>query len=113
MWIVSSFLITGLTHLAQAQPIPQPPPQARDLFSQILEFIYTIAHGIGQVIVNIVQAIVPSVSIPQDLVDPIGLMSILTIFLAVAEIAKRLTWLIIIVGWILILIRISLVIAQG
>lgn len=51
-------------------------------------------------------------SVPTDLVDPIGLLAILTIFLAIASIAKRLVWIVVIAGWVLILIRLALVIVQ-
>jgi len=84
----------------------------RDILDQILAFIYSLGHLIGEGIVRLVTAILPSLEFPTDLVDPIGLLAILTIFLAVATIAKKLVWIVLIAGWVLILVRLILVIVQ-
>jgi hypothetical protein len=84
----------------------------RDILDQILAFIYSLGHLIGEGIVRLVTAILPSLEFPTDLVDPIGLLAILTIFLAVATIAKKLVWIVVIAGWVLILVRLILVIVQ-
>jgi hypothetical protein len=84
----------------------------RDILDQILAFIYSLGHLIGEGIVRLVTTILPSLEFPADLVDPIGLLAILTIFLAVAAIAKKLVWIVLIVGWVLILVRLILVIVQ-
>lgn len=96
-----------------AQGPPQITPDYQDTFSKVLEFLYTAAHWIGEVITNVVQSIVPAVVIPSSLVDAIGLLGLLTGFLAIAEIAKRLVWIVVIVGWALIVIRIVMVVVQG
>lgn len=79
----------------------------RSFFDQVLTFLYTAAHWLGQVVENIVQAIV-GYALPTDLIDPIGFLILLTIFLAISEIAKRLAWVIVVAGWVLIVIRIVL-----
>lgn len=79
----------------------------RSLLDQALTFLYTAAHGLGQLVANIVEAIV-HYQLPADLLDPLGLLILLTALLAVAEFAKRLVWIIVLVGWILIVIRIAL-----
>jgi len=84
----------------------------RDILDQVLAFIYSLGHLIGEGIVRLVTTILPSLAFPTDLVDPIGLLAILTIFLAVAAIAKKLVWIVLIVGWVLILVRLILVIVQ-
>ena len=84
----------------------------QDILDQILAFIYSLGHLIGEGIVRLVTAILPSLAFPTDLVDPIGLLAILTIFLAVAAIAKKLVWIVVIAGWVLILVRLILVIVQ-
>jgi len=86
---------------------------ARSLLDQLLAFIYSLGHLIGQGVVRLLGAILPSLQVPADLVDPIGLLAVLTIFLAVATIAKKLVWIVVIVGWALILIRLILVIVQN
>jgi hypothetical protein len=43
--------------------------------------------------------------------DSIGLLAMLTVFLAVAGIARKLTWIVVVVGWVLVAVRVALVIA--
>jgi hypothetical protein len=82
----------------------------KGILGQILAFIYTIAHGIGQLVVRAIQLVLPhEASVLNSLIDPIGVLALLTIFLAVAEVAKKITWIIVVVGWALIVIRIVLV----
>ena len=91
-------------------PSPPPAPPAGWL-DQLLAFIYTLAHWIGEIIVSQVQNIVP-LDTPAQLVDPIGYLTLLTILLLVAQIAKKVVWGIVVVGWILIAIRILLEILE-
>jgi len=86
---------------------------AQEIVDQILTFIYSLGHLIGQGVVKLVVAVLPSMQFPTDLVDPIGLLAILTIFLAVAAVAKKLVWIVVIAGWALILVRLILVIVQN
>ena len=86
---------------------------AQEIVDQILAFIYSLGHLIGQGVINLVVTILPSMQFPDELVDPIGLLAILTIFLAVATVAKKLVWITVIVGWALILVRLILVIVQN
>ncbi len=78
---------------------------AEDILTTIMAFIYTIGHWIGEKIVWLIQSI-SGVLIPQTIVDAIGLLVILTIFLAIAEVAKKAIWIIVAVGWVLIIARI-------
>jgi hypothetical protein len=71
----------------------------------VLSFIYTIGHGIAAKIVEIIQYI-SGVTIPPSVVDAIGMLVILTIFLAIAEVAKKAIWIIVVIGWVFIIIRI-------
>ncbi|MDR7555432.1 MAG: hypothetical protein QN157_07475 [Armatimonadota bacterium] len=75
---------------------------------QGLQFIYVLAHALGQVIVRGIQTIVPQTPIPSDLVDPIGLLAVLTLFVLLAGVARRIAWIIVVVGWVLIGVRIAL-----
>jgi hypothetical protein len=90
---------------SSAIPPGSPPAPPEGFVDQILAFIYTSAHWLGGIIVNLLEYIVPLQS-PEKLVDPIGYLALLTLFLIVAEVAKKITWLIVIVGWVLIIIRI-------
>lgn len=78
---------------------------AEDILTSVLAFIYTIGHWIGEKIVGLVQS-VAGIIIPQSIVDAIGMLVILTIFLAIAEVAKKAIWIIVAVGWVLIIVRI-------
>lgn len=76
-----------------------------DILTSVFAFIYTIGHWIGEKIVLLIQSIA-DITIPSTIVDAIGMLVILTIFLALAEVAKKAIWIIVAVGWILITIRI-------
>ncbi len=78
---------------------------AETLIENVLSFIYTIGHWIGAKIVELIQYI-SGVTIPPSLVDAIGMLVILTIFLAIAEVAKKAIWIIVAIGWVFIIIRI-------
>ncbi len=80
---------------------------ADDILNNMLTFIYTIGHWLGEKIVGLIQSI-SGVVIPATVVDAIGLLVILTIFLAIAEVAKKAIWVIVAVGWVLIIVRIAM-----
>lgn len=114
--------------LAQVQPQPVPPPPAsvalppadplsiapppapEGFLDQLLAFVYTLAHWAGQLIVMGLDNLLTT-PISQSLVDPIGYLALLTVFLIIAEVAKKVTWIIVIVGWVLIGVRVALEIA--
>jgi hypothetical protein len=79
----------------------------REFFDQLLIFLYSLAHWAGQLIANLVEW-VSGYALPMEIIDPLGVLILLTAFLVLVEVAKRLAWIIVIVGWILILIRIVL-----
>ena len=83
------------------------PPAAESWLDQLLAFIYTIAHWVGGLIVSLVENIIP-LQTPATLVDPIGYLVLLTVFLIVAEVAKKVVWGVVVVGWILIGVRVAL-----
>ena len=84
-----------------------------EVLTKILQFIHTIASWIGGLIATVIHSILPSVTIPDDLVQAIGLMAILTIFLLIMQIAKKLTWIVVVVGWMLIVARIVMIMIQA
>lgn len=91
----------------------KPPTSFEDVLTKILQFLHTIATWIGELIVSLMHSLVPSVTMPNDLVEAIGLMAILTVFLIVVQIAKKITWIIVVVGWFLIMTRIVLLMIKG
>lgn len=84
----------------------------RAILEHILEFIYTAAHWIGQGIVNLIGMILPAVEIPEEIINPIGFLALLTIFLAVAAVARKVVWFVVTAGWVLIAIRLIIVIIE-
>jgi hypothetical protein len=88
-------------------------PGAPDVLAKILEFIYTASHALGEFIMSAVRAIFPDVGIPATLVDAIGFLSLLTATLVVAEIARKLVWFVVGIGWLLIVIRVAMIVLQG
>ena len=95
------------------QELVQTPGGFEEILAKILQFLHTIASWIGGLIATVIHSILPSVTIPDDLVQAIGLMAILTIFLLIMQIAKKLTWIVVVVGWVLILTRIVLIMIKG
>ena len=78
---------------------------AEDILTSVLAFIYTIGHWIGEKIVGLIQS-VAGIIIPQSIVDAIGMLVILKIILEIAEVAKKAIWIVVAVGWVLIIVRI-------
>ncbi len=80
---------------------------------KILQFLSTIANWIGDLIAALIHSILPSVTIPSDLAETIGLLAIVTIFLVIVQITKKLAWVVVIIGWVLVLVRVMLITLQG
>ncbi len=78
---------------------------AEALLENVLSFIYTIGHWIGEKIVELIQFISGTI-VPPTIVDAIGMLVILTIFLAIAEVARKAIWVVVVIGWVFIVIRI-------
>lgn len=76
-----------------------------DILTYVFTFIYTIGYLIGEKVVMIIQTI-SGVNVPNEITNTIGLLTILTIFLSLADIAKKIVWMIVIIGWVLIILRI-------
>jgi len=88
-----------------AQEAPPQESALKEFFDQALTFLYSIAHWAGELISRLVEAVV-GYKLPADLIDPLGFLILLTLFLVVAEVAKRIAWLVVVVGWALIVVRI-------
>ncbi len=76
-----------------------------DILTLIFGFIYTIGYFIGEKVVWIIES-VSGITIPNEITNTIGLLTMLTIFLTLADIAKKMAWMIVVIGWVLILLRI-------
>lgn len=80
----------------------------KEILSGILTYLYSIAHYVGQFIVYLLGRVLPAAKVPFDLVDPIGYLALLTAFLVLVQVAKKIAWILVIVAWVLIIVRISL-----
>ena len=87
---------------------------ARSIIDQLLAFLYSSGHLVGQGIMRLVHTILPSVPTARldPLIDPVGLLAILTAFLVVVTVARKLAWIVVIAGWVLIVIRLVMVIVE-
>jgi hypothetical protein len=81
-----------------------------EILHRILTFIYFLAHQIGAGIIKVIQPIFPRTAYPESLVDPLGFLIILTLFMLLVGVAKKIAWIIVCVGWILLLIRVLMII---
>jgi hypothetical protein len=79
-----------------------------DLLTQIFGFLSTFARFIGQVIVDVVHYILPSVKTLDALAEPIGYLALLTLFVVLVSAARRVALVILVAGWLLIFIRLLL-----
>ena len=80
----------------------------KDILSALLTFLYSIAHYVGVFVVYLLGRVLPATKVPTDLVDPLGYLALLTAFLILVQVAKKIAWIIVLTGWILILVRIVL-----
>jgi len=80
----------------------------KDLLTQLMGFLYSAAHYLGLGIVGVVQRILPSVKTLEMLADPIGFLGILTIFVVLVSVARKVAIVVLVAGWALIFVRIVL-----
>ena len=80
------------------------------ILHKILTFIYFLAHQIGLGIIKLVGSIFPRINFPDTIIDPLGFLVILTIFMFLVGVAKKIAWIIIWAAWILLFIRILMII---
>ena len=80
----------------------------KEILSGVLTFLYSIAHYVGMLVVYLLGRVLPTAKVPGDLVDPIGYLALLTAFIILVQVAKKIAWIVIVIGWALILVRIVL-----
>lgn len=79
-----------------------------DLLTQILGFLSTIAGFLGMGIVRLVRYVLPAVPNLENLVEPLGFLALLTVFVILASAARRTALIVVVAGWVLILVRVLL-----
>jgi len=86
------------------------PDSLSAVLHKILTFIYFIAHQAGLGIIKLIQYIVPSAKFPESVIDALGYLAILTLFMFLVSVAKKVAWVIVAVAWVFLLIRILIII---
>jgi len=81
-----------------------------EILHKILTFVYSLAHQIGLWIVKIFQAIFSHNIFPDSIIDPLGFLIILTLFIFLVDYSRRAAWIIVGIAWILLFIRIIMII---
>ena len=101
----------ALVGVGQQVAAPQvnlvPKPTA---FDQVLTFVDSVANYLGQGMLYILNLITKD-RVPKDLEKPLGYMALITLlllFFGLIEFARKVIWVGLIVGWVLIIVRIIL-----
>lgn len=83
-----------------------------EILHNILTFMYFLAHQSGVWIIKIIQSIFPSAAFLDNLVDPLGFLVILTVFMLLVgvDVARKIVWIVVCAAWILLFIRILMII---
>lgn len=79
-----------------------------DWITPILQFFYTAAHWLGLQVVAGIQWLFPQARL-EPLVDPIGVMSLLTLALFTVQMARKVAWIVVATGWFLITLRMVMI----
>ena len=80
------------------------------ILHKVLTFIYFIAHQVGLWIIKLIQYLVPDAQFAENVIDALGFLVILTLFMFLVGVAKKIAWVIVCVGWVLLLIRILIIV---
>jgi hypothetical protein len=82
------------------------------ILHNILTFIYFLAHQIGLGIIKGVQSIFSGMIFPDSIIDPLGFLVILTLFMFLVgvDVAKKIAWIVVCAAWILLFVRILVII---
>jgi len=110
------FCVPLLGTAQQTQPVVSQPPQepirdaAESAVNQALTYIDSIATYLGQGVLYVLNLITGD-RVSADLQKPIGYLALITLILllfGLLDFARRVIWIGIIVGWVLLIVRIIL-----
>ena len=80
-----------------------------DVITMVMQFLQTAADAAGDFFSSSIQTIFPELILPESLVSTIGLLAVVSVLMALTEVAKKAVWIIVIAGWILVVARITLI----
>ena len=83
-----------------------------DVILQLLERLNAVATIIGAWLLAAGGVILPGV-LPSQLAAPVGWLVALTAVLALAGVARKLTWVIVGIGWLMLAVRVVMVVLQS
>lgn len=78
-------------------------------------FIYTPIYSLGNLVGRIVAAVIMMISgvaLPDAIVNTVGLLTMVTLLVVLADIAKKIAWGIVTIGWALVMIKIGLLMLE-
>jgi hypothetical protein len=73
---------------------------------QVLVLVNAVAQRIGSTLVSGIGFVLPVATIPLDLATPVGWLALVTAGLLIAEVARKVTWVVVGIGWLLVVVRI-------
>ncbi|HAZ30588.1 TPA: hypothetical protein DCY65_03340 [Candidatus Acetothermia bacterium] len=107
---MTRWIAVGLVFLVGVEALAQ--GTSRELGDQLLSFIQSTAELIGEGLVRLVNLVLPEHrEIGPDLVQPLGYLGLITVILllfGILEAARKVIWIVVAVGWVLLLVRIVL-----
>ena len=80
-----------------------------DIVAMLLQFLHTISDWVGGSIAAGIESILSSVRTPASLASSIGLLAVVSALLGLAEVAKKIVWIVVLVGWVLVAIRLVMI----
>ncbi len=80
----------------------------KNLFTPALQFAYTVSHWMGEQIVGMIWMLFPGATLLDQIIDPVGVLAILTVLLLVVQVARRMAWVVVAAGWLLISVRVAI-----
>lgn len=105
LWALGLVLALGVTALAQE-------PTAKSVGDQLLTFIQSTAELVGKGLVQLLNLVLPEGrEVGPDLVQPVGYLGLITLILllfGILEAARKVIWIAVVVGWVLLVVRIVL-----
>jgi len=105
VWAVGLIVILGVAALAQDTA-------GKSVGDQLLTFVQSAAELIGRGLVRILNLVLPEDrEVGSDLVQPLGYLGLITAVLllfGILEAARKVIWIVVIVGWVLLVVRIVL-----
>lgn len=75
-----------------------------------LAFFYLVAHQFGLWIVRAIQFVIPGARFSESLINSMGFLAIITIFMIIASVARKVAWILVIIAWALVLLKVILLI---